>query len=33
MVIEGAGHYEMYYEPEYVDAAAGRLTDFYMNHL
>jgi hypothetical protein len=23
MVIEGAGHYEMYDEPEYVDAAVG----------
>jgi uncharacterized protein len=33
MVIEGAGHYEMYDEPEYVDAAVERLVDFYSNHL
>ncbi|MFF0727322.1 alpha/beta hydrolase [Streptomyces sp. NPDC004134] len=33
MVIEGAGHYEMYDEPAYVDAAVERLTDFYVNHL
>lgn len=33
MVIEGAGHYEMYDEPEYVDAAADRLVDFYSDHL
>jgi uncharacterized protein len=30
MVIEGAGHYEMYDEPEYVDAAVDRLVDFYL---
>ncbi|MFE2037692.1 alpha/beta hydrolase [Streptomyces scopuliridis] len=33
MVIEGAGHYEMYDEPEYVDAAVERLTNFYVNNL
>jgi fermentation-respiration switch protein FrsA (DUF1100 family) len=33
MVIEDAGHYEMYDEPEYVDAAVDRLVDFYSNHL
>jgi len=33
MVIEGAGHYEMYDEPEYVDAAVDRLVDFYSVHL
>lgn len=33
MVVDGAGHYEMYDEPEYVDAAAGRLADFYVNNL
>ncbi|GAB2789762.1 alpha/beta hydrolase [Amycolatopsis magusensis] len=33
MVIEGAGHYEMYDEPEYVDAAVNRLADFYSDRL
>ncbi|MBM7439311.1 pimeloyl-ACP methyl ester carboxylesterase [Streptomyces sp. HB132] len=33
MVIDGAGHYEMYDEPEYVDAAVERLTHFHMNNL
>ncbi|MFE0436856.1 alpha/beta hydrolase [Streptomyces nigra] len=33
MVIDGAGHYEMYDEPEYVDAAVERLTSFYANNL
>jgi uncharacterized protein len=33
MVIEGAGHYEMYDEPEYVDAAVERLTNFYVDNL
>jgi pimeloyl-ACP methyl ester carboxylesterase len=33
MVIEGAGHYEMYDEPDYVDAAVDRLVDFYSDHL
>lgn len=33
MVIDGAGHYEMYDEPEYVDAAIERPTSFYRNNL
>jgi fermentation-respiration switch protein FrsA (DUF1100 family) len=33
MVIESAGHYEMYDEPEYVDAAVDRLADFYSDNL
>ncbi|MDI5976092.1 alpha/beta hydrolase [Amycolatopsis magusensis] len=33
MVIERAGHYEMYDEPEYVDAAVNRLADFYSDRL
>jgi fermentation-respiration switch protein FrsA (DUF1100 family) len=33
MVIDGAGHYEMYDEPEYVDAAVDRLVHFYLNNL
>jgi uncharacterized protein len=33
MVIDGAGHYEMYDVPEYVDAAVDRLADFYSDHL
>ncbi|MGW0763333.1 alpha/beta hydrolase [Streptomyces sp. NPDC002814] len=33
MVIDGAGHYEMYDEPEYVDAAVDRLVNFYSNNL
>ncbi|MBE1584213.1 alpha/beta hydrolase [Nonomuraea angiospora] len=33
MVIEGAGHYEMYDEPEYVDAAVDRLVGFYSDNL
>ncbi|EST28836.1 alpha/beta hydrolase [Streptomyces niveus] len=33
MVIDGAGHYEMYDEPEYVDAAVDRLVDFYLSNL
>ncbi|WWM23365.1 alpha/beta hydrolase [Streptomyces sp. B21-104] len=33
MVIDGAGHYEMYDEPEYVDAAVERLVSFYANNL
>ncbi|NIY62612.1 alpha/beta hydrolase [Streptomyces malaysiensis] len=33
MVIDGAGHYEMYDEPEYVDAAVERLVNFYLNNL
>lgn len=33
MVVEGAGHYEMYDVPEYVDAATDRLAAFYESHL
>ena len=33
MVIDGAGHYEMYDVPEYVDAAVDRLVAFYTTHL
>jgi fermentation-respiration switch protein FrsA (DUF1100 family) len=33
MVIEDAGHYEMYDVPEYVDAAVDRLATFYSDHL
>ncbi|WP_236795183.1 alpha/beta hydrolase [Amycolatopsis sp. GM8] len=33
MVVEGAGHYEMYDVPEYVDAAVDRLVAFYSDHL
>ncbi|EEP73676.1 hydrolase [Micromonospora sp. ATCC 39149] len=33
MVIDGAGHYEMYDEPEYVSAAVDRLVNFYSNNL
>ncbi|WP_408055570.1 alpha/beta hydrolase [Streptomyces apricus] len=33
MVVDGAGHYEMYDEPEYVDAAVDRLAGFYDRHL
>lgn len=33
LVIEGAGHYEMYDEPRYVDQAVDRLADFYREHL
>jgi hypothetical protein len=33
MVIEGAGHYEMYDEAEYIDAAVDRLADFYSDNL
>jgi uncharacterized protein len=33
MVIEGAGHYEMYDEPEHVDAAVDRLASFYSDNL
>lgn len=32
-VVEGAGHYEMYDEPEYVDQAIERLTAFYREQL
>ncbi|MEW5810768.1 MAG: alpha/beta hydrolase [Actinomycetota bacterium] len=33
MVIEGAGHYEMYDVAEYVDQAVDRLADFYSEYL
>lgn len=33
MVIDGAGHYEMYDEPEYVDTAVDRLVSFYSSNL
>lgn len=33
LVVEGAGHYEMYDVPEYVDAAVDRLAGFYAEHL
>jgi fermentation-respiration switch protein FrsA (DUF1100 family) len=33
MVIEAAGHYELYDEPEYVDAAVDRLAGFYSDNL
>lgn len=33
LVIDGAGHYEMYDEPEYVDAAVERLVNFYSTNL
>ncbi|MFD5825667.1 alpha/beta hydrolase [Lentzea sp. NPDC060358] len=33
MVVEGAGHYEMYDVPEHVDAAVDRLAGFYETHL
>lgn len=32
-VVEGAGHYDMYYKPEYVKQAIDRLTAFYSKHL
>jgi fermentation-respiration switch protein FrsA (DUF1100 family) len=32
-VVEGAGHYDMYYKPEYVNQAIGRLVPFYARHL
>ena len=33
LVVDGAGHYEMYDVPEYVDAAVDRLAGFYADHL
>jgi fermentation-respiration switch protein FrsA (DUF1100 family) len=33
LVVEGAGHYEMYDEPRYVDIAVGWLADFYSDNL
>lgn len=32
-VVEGAGHYEMYYKSEYVDPAIDRLATFFTRHL
>jgi fermentation-respiration switch protein FrsA (DUF1100 family) len=32
-IIDGAGHYDMYYKPEYVDQAIDRLAFFYSKHL
>jgi len=31
--VEGAGHYDLYYKPEYVDPVVARLADFYSKHL
>ncbi len=33
LVVEGAGHYEMYDEPAYVDQAIERLTAFFTEYL
>ena len=33
MAIEGAGHYDMYHVPEYVDQATDRLAEFFHRHL
>ncbi len=33
MIVDGAGHYEMYDVPEYVEQAVDRLTSFYGEHL
>jgi len=32
-VVEGAGHYDMYHQAEYVDQAIARLAPFYAEHL
>ena len=32
-VVEGAGHYDMYHKPEYVNQAIDRLASFYSKHL
>jgi hypothetical protein len=32
-VIDGAGHYDLYHKPEYVDRAIDRLVRFYSKHL
>ncbi|AQR62060.1 alpha/beta hydrolase [Brevundimonas sp. LM2] len=32
-VVEGAGHYDMYFKPEYVDQAIERLTPFFVTRL
>ena len=31
--VEGAGHYDMYYKPDYVNQAVDRLDAFYTKHL
>ncbi len=31
--VEGAGHYDMYYKPEYVGPAVARLAEFFSEHL
>ncbi len=31
--VEGAGHYDMYYKPEYVGPATARLAEFFSEHL
>lgn len=31
--VEGAGHYDMYYKPEYVVPASARLAEFFAEHL
>ncbi|ANF59320.1 alpha/beta hydrolase [Halotalea alkalilenta] len=33
LVVEGAGHYDMYYKPEYVNPAIDHLVPFYSKHL
>ncbi|MEH3155532.1 MAG: alpha/beta hydrolase [Gordonia paraffinivorans] len=33
VVVEGAGHYEMYDEPRFVDPTVARLADFFSRHL
>ena len=32
-VVDGAGHYDMYYKPQYVNQAIDRLVPFYQKHL
>ncbi|CUX50975.1 MULTISPECIES: alpha/beta hydrolase family protein [Agrobacterium] len=31
--VEGAGHYDMYYKPEYVGPAVAKLAEFFSEHL
>ncbi|WP_218829667.1 MULTISPECIES: alpha/beta hydrolase [unclassified Rhodococcus (in: high G+C Gram-positive bacteria)] len=33
LIVDGAGHYEMYDEPRYVDQAVDRLSNFYNQNL
>jgi len=33
LIIEGAGHYDMYDKPQYVDQAVDRLESFYNEYL